>query len=168
MSEHFTTPAVSAMSVDNDTLPEKVVDTVDSYDYVVVGSGAGGGPLAANLARNGHKVLLLEAGDDQGSNIHQQVPGFHFLSTEDEKFRWDYYVKHYADETVARQDSKMTWETPAGTLYVGLNPPSGSKPKGILYPRAGTLGGCSAHNALITIYPHESDWSNIANLTGDI
>jgi choline dehydrogenase len=48
-----------------------------------------------------------------------------------------------------------------------LNPPSGSKPKGILYPRAGTLGGCSAHNALITIYPHESDWSNIANLTGD-
>ncbi|CAL5866783.1 uncharacterized protein PFLUO_LOCUS993 [Penicillium psychrofluorescens] len=171
MSEHFTTrvpePAVSAIGVENYAFPEEVVDTLDGYDYVVVGSGAGGGPLAANLARNGHKVLLLEAGDDQGSNIHQQVPGFHFLSTEDEKMRWDYFVKHYADETLARQDSKMTWETTAGTVYVGLNPPSGSKQKGILYPRAGTLGGCSAHNALITIYPHESDWSNIANLTGD-
>ncbi|KAJ5619453.1 hypothetical protein N7510_003437 [Penicillium lagena] len=171
MSEHFTTcvprPAASTIGMDNDMFPEEVVDILDGYDYVVVGSGAGGGPLAANLARKGHKVLLLEAGDDQGSNIHQQVPGFHFLSTEDEKMRWDYFVKHYADDTLAQQDSKMTWETTAGKMYVGLNPPTGSKPKGILYPRAGTLGGCSAHNALITIYPHESDWSNIANLTGD-
>jgi len=38
---------------------------------------------------------------------------------------------------------------------------------GILYPRAGTLGGCGSHNALITIYPHDSDWDNIASLTGD-
>jgi choline dehydrogenase len=39
-----------------------------TYEYIVVGSGPGGGPLAANLARAGHSVLLLEAGDDQGSN----------------------------------------------------------------------------------------------------
>ncbi len=32
------------------------------YDYVIVGSGAGGGPLAGNLAKAGYKVLLLEAG----------------------------------------------------------------------------------------------------------
>jgi choline dehydrogenase len=51
----------------------------------------------------------------------------------------------------------MTWQTPTGTLYVGLNPPSGSKPKGILYLRAGKLGGCTSHNAMITIYPHEND-----------
>lgn len=141
--------------------------TLDSYEYIVVGSGAGGGPLAANLARHGHKVLLLEAGDDQGSNLNQQVPAFHFNSTEDEKMRWDYFVKHYGDEELARKDSKMTWETPQGTLYVGLDPPEGSKQKGILYPRAGTLGGCTTHSAMITIYPHESDWSNIAKLTGD-
>lgn len=142
-------------------------DALDGYEYIVVGSGAGGGPLAANLARHGHKVLLLEAGDDQGSNLKQQVPAFHFKSTEDEKMRWEYFVKHYGDEELARKDSKMTWETPKGTLYVGLDPPQGSKQKGILYPRAGTLGGCTAHNAMITIYPHESDWSNIAELTGD-
>ena len=32
------------------------------YDYIVVGSGAGGGPVAANLARRGFTVALLEAG----------------------------------------------------------------------------------------------------------
>jgi choline dehydrogenase len=146
---------------------EEEADNLEGYEYVVVGSGAGGGPLAANLARKGHKVLLLEAGDDQGSNLNQQVPAFNFRSTEDENMRWDYFVKHYADETIARKDSKMTWQTSTGTLYVGLNPPSGSKPKGILYPRAGTLGGCTAHNAMITIYPHENDWANVAQLTGD-
>lgn len=35
------------------------------YEYVVVGSGAGGGPLACRLAMAGHKTLLIEAGDDQ-------------------------------------------------------------------------------------------------------
>ena len=34
------------------------------FDYIIIGSGAGGGPLAANLARAGFKVMLLEAGGD--------------------------------------------------------------------------------------------------------
>ena len=34
------------------------------FEYVIVGSGAGGGPLAARLARAGRRVLLLEAGLD--------------------------------------------------------------------------------------------------------
>ncbi|KAK2689258.1 hypothetical protein QWA68_011503 [Fusarium oxysporum] len=164
---HVLEATVGSVSERGEAIPEEELDTLDGYEYVVVGSGAGGGPLAANLARNGHRVLLLEAGDDRGSNLNQQVPAFHSKSTEDEKMRWDYFVKHYADEKDAQKDSKMTWETPTGTLYIGLNPPSGSKPKGILYPRAGTLGGCTAHNAMITIYPHENDWSNIASLTGD-
>jgi choline dehydrogenase len=75
--------------------------------------------------------------------------------------------KHYEDPNRAKADSKMTWETPAKDIYVGKNPPSGSKMKGILYPRSGTLGGCTTHNAMVAVYPHASDFSHIVNITGD-
>jgi choline dehydrogenase len=55
------------------------------YDYIVVGSGAGGGPLASRLAIAGHSVLLIESGDDQGSNVNYTVPGYQALVTEDPK-----------------------------------------------------------------------------------
>jgi len=76
------------------------------YDYVVVGSGAGGGPVAAALARAGFEVLLLEAGSDRGSQLVYQVPVFHGLSTEDEAMRWDYFVQHYEDPARQKADSK--------------------------------------------------------------
>jgi choline dehydrogenase-like flavoprotein len=36
---------------------------VDSYDVIIVGSGAGGGTLARHLAPSGKRILLLERGD---------------------------------------------------------------------------------------------------------
>jgi len=141
--------------------------SLSDYEYVVVGSGPGGGPLAARLAIAGHSVLLIDAGDDQGAAVQYQVPALNLASTEYEPMRWDYFVNHYSNDTRQEQDSKFTWRTPSGDLYVGPNPPPNSTPLGILYPRAGTLGGCGSHNALITIYPHSSDWSYIQNLTGD-
>lgn len=139
---------------------------------MVVGSGPGGGPLAARLAIAGYRVLLIDAGDDQGNSIKQQVPGLQLQSTQDPAQRWDYFVHHYADYTRQEKDSKFVWRTPdGGTLSnipgVNTTPPAGSTPLGILYPRAGTLGGCAGHNAMITIYPHKSDWANIASITGD-
>ncbi|OQO14054.1 hypothetical protein B0A48_00930 [Cryoendolithus antarcticus] len=137
------------------------------YEYIVVGSGAGGGPLASRLARAGHSVLLIEAGDDQGGNYNYTVPGYQAAVTQDKSIAWDIFVNHYQDQTRAQRDPKYVYRLSDGSKYVGLNPPSGAQPLGILYPRAGTLGGCVSHNALIWITPHASDWNNIASITGD-
>lgn len=62
------------------------------YDYIVVGSGAGGGPLASRLARAGQSVLLIESGDDQGTNYNYTVPGYQAAVTQDPQIAWDVYV----------------------------------------------------------------------------
>lgn len=122
---------------------------LEEYDYIIVGSGAGGGSLAASLAKADYSVLLLEAGgDDEPPNY--TVPAFHPFATETPELKWDYFVRHYEDDNKSRRDPKFV---------VAEN--------GVLYPRAGTLGGCTAHHAMITVYPHDSDWDEIARITGD-
>lgn len=127
--------------------------TTADVDYIVVGSGAGGGTLAARLAEKGCKVLLLEAGSDE-QPFNYQVPVFHGHATEDAELRLDHYVRHYADEARQAKDPKYQVELKEGR-------------DGVYYPRARTLGGCTAHYAMIIIRPHESDWQAIRDATGD-
>lgn len=135
-----------------------------AYDYVVVGSGAGGGTLAARLAEAGARVFLIEAGGDPraltgGDSLYPDqnrlpddydVPAFHAFATENEALAWNFFVRHYAADQLQKADPKYVAER-----------------DGVFYPRAGTLGGCTAHNALLTVYPHNADWDAIAELTGD-
>ncbi|KAJ5783604.1 CAZyme family AA3 [Penicillium psychrosexuale] len=137
------------------------------YEYVIVGSGAGGGPLAARLALAGHKTLLIEAGDDQGETYNYTIPAYSARASEDEKLSWNFFVHHYEDDERQARDWKTSYDTPDGGIYTGLNPPAGSTLKGTLYPRTGTLGGCTAHNALIAVYPYQSDFEYIQTITND-
>jgi len=138
-------------------------------EYVVVGSGAGGGTLAARLAESGRSVVLLEAGGDprqlrggdpvdpEGNRLPDDydVPAFHGFASENDAISWDFFVRHYASDARQRLDLKYreSWE--------------GRRVDGVFYPRAGTVGGCTAHNAMIMLYPHDADWDGIAALTGD-
>jgi choline dehydrogenase-like flavoprotein len=138
-------------------------------EYVVVGSGAGGATVAARLAEAGRRVVLLEAGGeprelaggdgiDPGVNRLPEdydVPAFHAFASENEAIKWDFFVRHLADRSLQQRDPKYyeTW--------------NGKPVDGVLYPRASALGGCTAHNAMILVYPHNEDWDYIARLTGD-
>lgn len=120
-----------------------------SYDFIIVGSGAGGGPLAANLVEAGFRVLLLEAGTDHHC-AYYDIPIMQARASEDDEMRWDFFVRHYSADSVQREDSKFT-----------------EKEGGVLYPRGATLGGSTATNAMVNVYPHNRDWDFIAQLTGN-
>lgn len=71
-------------------LPRAGCGNTEEYEYVIIGSGPGGGTLAyvnfepyirniinlsrANLARDGHSVFLIEAGEDKGESVLQRAP----------------------------------------------------------------------------------------------
>ncbi|KAJ6783556.1 hypothetical protein PWT90_07710 [Aphanocladium album] len=141
--------------------------TQPEYEYIIIGSGPGGGPLAANLARAGHSVLLLEAGGDTGESLLQQVPAWSTLASETPGMAWSFFVNHYEDQAQAQRDNKYTYLLSNGSYYVGLDPPSDAKPLGILYPRGATVGGSSQVNAMNFALPPDNDWRHIADLTGD-
>lgn len=121
-----------------------------TFQYIIVGAGAGGGPLAVSLARAGFDVLLIDAGGDRLPDS-ARVPALHPASTEDPEISWDY--------TVRQQES---------AVHLGFEAGESGKDQGqIWYPRSSGIGGCTMHNAMIAMYPHPDDWKKIAQASGD-
>src|SRR6266850_2230361 len=122
----------------------------DEFEFIVVGSGAGGAPVAANLAKAGRRVLLLEAGGDGNnsrSRFKYSVPGSN--PRLDPELGWVYWVNSRAKQ---QDREKQHFYVPG---------------KGLYYPRGTSLGGSTTVNAMIALYPDNGDWDAIAALTGD-
>src|SRR3954454_3441858 len=114
-------------------------------DFLVVGAGAGGAPLAARLVERGYTVLVVEMGpkkpgpaertENAGNNNEPattiqakvdptEVPLLHSESTEDPRHSLRFFVKHFDEDPDGSQDPK-------------INPDlSRRDERGIFYPRA--------------------------------
>jgi choline dehydrogenase len=132
------------------------------FDFIVVGAGAGGAPLAARLAERGYTVLVVEMGPDKPpkppgvEGDATEVPLLHIESTEDERHSLRFFVKHFDED-------------PDGSLDPKVHRPANARrdERGIFYPRAQGVGGCTIHNAMITICGLSEDWDEIAEATED-
>ncbi|KAJ7063663.1 hypothetical protein C8F01DRAFT_1082062 [Mycena amicta] len=127
----------------------------DVFDFVVVGAGAGGGPLAARLAESGYSVFLVDAGSNV-TGFNSTLPAYWPRATEDLATSLGYNVTEFSTP-----DSRVAW-----------------------YPRAGALGGSTAsgfrrrawsrleltqiHNAMInTIAGTRRDFDTLASTFND-
>ena len=130
-------------------------------DFIIVGGGAGGAPLAARLVERGYTVLVVEMGPEKPAPAatdvveDTEVPLLHGESTEDERHALRFFVKHFDAD-------------PSGSLDPKIHIDDKRRDEtGIFYPRAQGIGGCTVHNAMITICGPSEDWDEIAELTGD-
>ena len=74
-----------------------------------------------------------------------EVPAFHAFASENVAMKWDFFVRHFDDDAQQALDPKYCRSVDGVTV------------DGILYPRASALGGCTAHNAMIFVAPHNDD-----------
>lgn len=195
-------PTAAAVTDGNGLTPEQQhllqqATSHDSpFDYIVVGSGAGGGPLACRLALANKRVLLIEAGQDpaeaksadyptaEPGEIHN-IPGYHGAATEDKELSWQFSVRHYENDARQVADPKydarrdpsrpeynkettVPGSPEASPPLPGATPSVRNKGKGgVFYPRSSGIGGCTGHHAMIVVRPNDRDWEHIADVTGD-
>jgi choline dehydrogenase len=84
--------------------PNRMAAMTETYDYIIVGSGAGGSTLAYRLAQAGlGTVLVIEHGPDDRNPMHRVPKGFTFT------LKGDRYAYHYPTEAISGTDAHETW-----------------------------------------------------------
>ncbi|KAK7006193.1 choline dehydrogenase [Favolaschia claudopus] len=112
------------------------------YDFVVVGAGVGGGPVAARLVESGFSVLVVDAGHDV-NNLNTTIPFYFPRAVDDPQLELNYTYDEYSPGAkFPRPDS---W-----------------------YPRARAIGGSTIHNALINnVADTKNDFDSLATMFND-
>lgn len=123
--------------------------STNEFDYLVVGSGPGGAPLAVRLAQQGFSVGLIEAGGWDTSTL-VETPAYHVMASEWDPVTWRFYVQHYTNEFLNRK-----------------NPKYNEVKKGVFYPRGSAVGGSSLVNAMISMMPSTAELEELARTTRD-
>jgi len=108
------------------------MNTIENFDYIIVGGGSAGCVLANRLTANGkHSVLLIEAGpSDWNPMVHIPI-GWTQISYAD-SFNWGNTIEPEA----STNNRQMYW------------------------PRGKLLGGCSSINGMIHIRGHREDFNS--------
>ncbi|CAI6334249.1 unnamed protein product [Periconia digitata] len=140
--------------------PSPPCNESNTYDYIVTGSGPGGGTIATNLAKAGHSVLLIEAGSDQSDLLATQIMSF--VGRGGSAVTWGFFVKHTDDIERTKRYNLLVWRLTTGGYWVGRYPGPPQDPNaemmGVYYPRGATLGGSAITNAGAFFLPADSDW----------
>jgi choline dehydrogenase len=151
------------------TSPQHAANETNTYDYIVTGSGPGGGTIAANLARAGYSVLLVEAGDDQSADIRTQILSLNSFGNPG--VAWHFFVRHSDNEERTKRYNLLVWRLASGEYWVGRDPTvdghQNATRLGVFYPRGATLGGSAITNAAATFLPSDSDWDYFDKGVGD-
>lgn len=160
--QHLILPALTIASPLHQrcTSPQSAATDANTYDYIVVGSGPGGGTISVNLAKAGHSVLLIEAGDNEEKDLRTQVLALNSFSNTG--VTWHFFVRHSDDEARNARYNLLVWRLADGEYWIGKDPSvdghQGATRLGVFYPRGATLGGSAIVNAAATHLPADSDW----------
>lgn len=131
-------PCISSSTPENWCQETANGESAMTYDYIVVGAGAGGGVVAARLAQAGFETLLLDAGPDY-NDWKTEVPLLWPFAATDTDFEWAFRTKN--------------------TDLPGRD--------NVLYPRGTLIGGSTMVNNMLSTYPFPDFFDGIAQVTGD-
>ncbi|KAF7358312.1 Oxygen-dependent choline dehydrogenase [Mycena venus] len=142
LSTLFPLITLSFLVLQGASLPACPDKSQAAYDFIVVGAGVGGGPVAARLAENGFSVLVVDAGHDV-VNLNTTIPFYFGRAVEDPQLELNYTYDEFSPGAKFPRDD--TW-----------------------YPRARALGGSTVHNAMINnIAATGNDFNNLATMFND-